>query len=74
MVRAEVMSPTKETEVTEKAKRRTFTVEYKRRIVKDADACRGSAGGIALPGLCRGGASVLLEVPAFCWSVLLEFA
>jgi transposase len=28
------------TEVTEKAKRRTFPVEYKRRIVKQADACK----------------------------------
>ena len=30
-----------ETEVMEKAKRRMFSVEYKRRIVKEADACRG---------------------------------
>ena len=29
------------TEVTEKAKRRAFTAEYKRRIVKEADACKG---------------------------------
>ena len=29
------------TEVTEKAKRRAFTVEYKRRIVKEAEACKG---------------------------------
>ena len=29
------------TEVTEKARRRAFTVEYKRKIVKEADACRG---------------------------------
>jgi transposase-like protein len=29
------------TEVTEKARRRTFPVEYKRRIVKEADACKG---------------------------------
>ena len=29
------------TEVTEKAKRRAFTVEYKRRIVKETDACKG---------------------------------
>ena len=28
------------TEVTEKAKRRTFPVEYKRRIVKEAEACK----------------------------------
>jgi transposase len=33
---------TEETEVTEKAKRRTFTVEYKRKIVKEAEACRAS--------------------------------
>ena len=30
------------TEVTEKAKRRTFTVEYKRRIVKQAEACKAT--------------------------------
>ncbi len=30
------------TEVTEKAKRRTYTVEYKRRIVKEAEACKAS--------------------------------
>jgi transposase-like protein len=29
------------TEVTEKAKRRAFTVEYKRRIVKEAESCKG---------------------------------
>lgn len=29
------------TEVTEKAKRRAFTAEYKRRIVKEAEACKG---------------------------------
>ena len=29
------------TEVTEKARRRAFTVEYKRKIVKEAEACRG---------------------------------
>ena len=46
MITAEVLSPAKETEVTEKAKRRTFTVEYKRRIVKSADVCKG-AGEIA---------------------------
>jgi transposase-like protein len=28
------------TEVSEKAKRRTYPVEYKRRIVKEADACK----------------------------------
>ena len=31
-----------ETEVTQKAKRRSFNAEYKRRIVKEADACKGS--------------------------------
>jgi transposase len=37
-----------ETEVTEKAKRRTFTVEYKRKIVKEADACKkpGEVGAL----------------------------
>lgn len=29
------------TEVTERAKRRAFTAEYKRKIVKEADACKG---------------------------------
>jgi len=29
------------TEVTEKAKRRAFTAEYKRKIVKEAEACKG---------------------------------
>ena len=48
MITAEVLSPAKETEVTEKAKRRTFTVEYKRRIVKNADACKGSGDIAAL--------------------------
>lgn len=34
------------TEVSDKAKRRRFTAEYKRRIVKEADACKtpGSVG------------------------------
>ena len=31
-----------ETEVTEKAKRRSFTVEYKRRIVKETDASKAA--------------------------------
>jgi transposase len=31
-----------ETEVTEKARRRRFTIEYKRRIVKQADACKAA--------------------------------
>src|SRR5215218_8650014 len=30
------------TEVTERAKRRTFPVEYKRRIVKEAEACKAA--------------------------------
>ena len=30
------------TEVPEKAKRRALTVEYKRKIVKEAEACKGS--------------------------------
>jgi transposase len=29
------------TEVTEKAKRRAFTVEYKRKIVREAETCKG---------------------------------
>jgi transposase-like protein len=36
------------TEVTEKARRRQFTVEYKRKIVKEADACKtpGAVGAL----------------------------
>jgi transposase len=30
------------TEVPEKAKRRTYTVDYKLKIVKEADACKGT--------------------------------
>jgi len=30
-----------ETEVTEKAKRRRFTAEYKRQVLQEADACTG---------------------------------
>ena len=30
------------TEVPEKARRRTYTVEYKSKIVKEADACKGT--------------------------------
>lgn len=37
--RAVSLSAAVETEVTEKAKRRTFTAEYKRRILRQADAC-----------------------------------
>lgn len=33
------MSPSKESDEAEKARRPTFTVEYKRPLVKDADAC-----------------------------------
>lgn len=38
---ADVAFLEQETEVPEKAKRRAFTAEYKRRIVKEADACKG---------------------------------
>lgn len=40
MTAAEVASLTREVEVTEKAKRRSYGAEYKRRIVKEADACK----------------------------------
>jgi transposase-like protein len=40
MSAAQVASAAQETEVSDKAKRRTFTAEYKRRVVKEADACR----------------------------------
>jgi transposase len=42
MSAAEVASIGLEVEVSEKAKRRTFTAEYKRRIVKEADACKAA--------------------------------
>jgi hypothetical protein len=38
--------------VTAKAKRRRFTAEYKRRILKEADACdRGELGALRREGL-----------------------
>ena len=48
MASAEVASIGRETEVSEKAKRRAFTAEYKRRIVKEADACKapGEVGAL----------------------------
>lgn len=40
-------APRPATEVTAKAKRRRFTAEYKRRILKEADACdRGELGAL----------------------------
>lgn len=39
---AEVASRAGEVEVSERAKRRTYTAEYKRRIVKEADGCKGA--------------------------------
>lgn len=48
MTTVTVPSLGEETEVTEKAKRRTFTLEYKRRIVREADACKkpGAIGAL----------------------------
>jgi transposase-like protein len=48
MAAAEVASIGRETEVSEKAKRRAFTAEFKRRIVKEADACKapGEVGAL----------------------------
>ena len=40
MTASAIASLGEETEVTEKARRRQFTVEYKRKIVKEADACK----------------------------------
>lgn len=42
MSASEVAFLGQETEVSEKAKRRRFTAEYKRDIVKEADACKAS--------------------------------
>lgn len=41
MTATAITSLGKETEVTEKTKRRAFTVEYKRRIVQEAETCKG---------------------------------
>jgi transposase len=48
MTTVTVPSLGEETEVTEKAKRRTFTLEYKRRIVREADGCKkpGAIGAL----------------------------
>jgi transposase len=40
MTTSAIGSVGEETEVTEKARRRLFTLEYKRKIVKEADACK----------------------------------
>lgn len=40
MTASAITSLAEETEVTEKARRRLFTLEYKRKIVKEADACK----------------------------------
>ena len=37
-----IMSLGEVTEVPEKARRRAFTVEYKRKIVKEAESCKGT--------------------------------
>jgi transposase-like protein len=42
MTMSAIASSGEETEVTEKAKRRTFTAEYKRRIVMEAESCKKS--------------------------------
>jgi transposase-like protein len=42
MTASGIASLGEETEVSDKARRRRFTVEYKRRIVKEADACKGA--------------------------------
>ena len=48
MTASAIASLGEETEVTEKARRRQFTVEYKRKIVKEADACNapGEVGAL----------------------------
>jgi transposase-like protein len=40
MTASAIASLREETEVSEKARRRRFTVEFKRRVVKEADACK----------------------------------
>jgi transposase-like protein len=48
MTATAIASLGEETEVAEKARRRQFTVEFKRRIVKEADACKalGEVGAL----------------------------
>jgi len=48
MTASAIASLGEETEVAEKARRRQFTVEFKRRIVKEADACKapGDVGAL----------------------------
>jgi transposase len=48
MTASAIASPGEETEVSEKARRRRFTVEFKRRVVKEADACKvpGEVGAL----------------------------
>jgi transposase-like protein len=48
MTASAIASLGEETEVAEKARRRQFTVEFKRRIVKEADACKapGEVGAL----------------------------
>lgn len=48
MTASAIASRGEETEVAEKARRRQFTVEFKRRIVKEADACKapGEVGAL----------------------------
>jgi transposase len=48
MTASAIASHQEETEVAEKARRRQFTVEFKRRIVKEADACKapGEVGAL----------------------------
>lgn len=48
MLPQSIPGPTPTNEVPEKVKRRTFTAEYKRRILREADACKapGSIGAL----------------------------
>ena len=48
MTASAIASLREETEVSEKARRRRFTVEFKRRVVKEADACKapGEVGAL----------------------------
>ena len=48
MTASAIASRGEETEVSEKARRRRFTVEFKRRVVREADACKapGEVGAL----------------------------
>ena len=47
---AEIGLVGQETEVSDKARRRVFTAEYKRRVLAEAEGCRWTSAEARLPG------------------------